>query len=98
MSGRRVHAAEARGMSLCDAVVPDDRLGAAALERASALAEAAPLGVQAVKSALRPELDAELAATLAAELEHQTRLKGTADFAEGMRAARDRSRPVFSGR
>jgi enoyl-CoA hydratase/carnithine racemase len=98
MSGRRVSAAEARSVGLCDAVSEPGQLLDDTLARAAEFAQGAPLAVRAIKSDARRRLLADLPAVLRDELAQQTRLKETADYAEGMSAVRERRRPAFVGR
>ncbi|WP_062997726.1 enoyl-CoA hydratase/isomerase family protein [Nocardia jinanensis] len=98
ISGRRVTAAEAQSLGLCDAVSEPGSLVADSLARAAEFAQGAPLAVRAIKQHSRRGLLADLPAILRDELAQQTQLKKTADYAEGMSAARERRSAAFIGR
>jgi enoyl-CoA hydratase/carnithine racemase len=97
-TGRRIDGVEAERIGLVDRLVEGELLDEAASELAAELAASAPLAVAAVRRTLRSGLLAEVEATLTAERGDQEKLMRTADFAEGLRAARDRRRPEFQGR
>jgi 2-(1,2-epoxy-1,2-dihydrophenyl)acetyl-CoA isomerase len=98
LTGRRCGGGQALAMGLVDRLVPDGQVEAAAVEFAAALASAAPLAVREVMVSLGRTRSDEFARATRMEFEAQTRLFGTADFAEGVAAARDRRRPEFLGR
>jgi enoyl-CoA hydratase/carnithine racemase len=96
-TGRDVSGAEAATMGLCDrAVDSDPRL--AALELAGQIAASAPLAVAAIRSTMRRDVLARVAAALDLEASAQASLLGTADFAEGIAASIGKREPVFHGR
>jgi len=95
-SGRDVSGAEAASIGLCDRAVDDDpRL--AALELASQIAASAPLAVSAIRSTMRRDVLARVAAALDLEASAQASLLDTADFAEGIAASIGKREPVFHG-
>jgi len=96
-SGGTLTGEEAERIGLCDAVVDDADVRAAARELASEFVESAPLAVQSIKETLRGDLVRRIQAVLPRELSEQTRLRKTADFAEGLRAGRQRRAPEFTG-
>jgi enoyl-CoA hydratase/carnithine racemase len=98
LTGRRVKAEEALVWGLVDQVVPLDELRAAALALAREIAENAPLAVQSTRATLRGELAAEVKAQTDLEFIEQNWLRGTADFAEGVRAVAERRPGAFTGR
>ena len=91
-----VGAGEAAAMGLVDRLVAPGEALAAALDVARKLAARAPLAVAATKRML-VESAGPLEAVLAAELEEQARLLGSADFAEGRTAFFDGRAPEFGG-
>lgn len=97
-TSRRVKGEEAHAMGLADVLVPRERVRGAALELAAEIAANAPLGLAATRATLRDGLADRVAAATDRELAEQTRLRATADFAEGMAAMAERRAPNFAGR
>ncbi|MHB8529289.1 MAG: enoyl-CoA hydratase/isomerase family protein [Caulobacteraceae bacterium] len=97
LTGRRIKGEEALEWGLVDRLAPLEGLRAAALELAGEIAENAPLAVQATRATLRADLAAAVKAATDHELGEQTRLRATADFAEGVRAVNERRPGVFVG-
>jgi enoyl-CoA hydratase/carnithine racemase len=97
-SGRRVGGTEAHGMGLCDDLVDQAALLPTALERAAAIARSGPLAVRAIRATLREGLVEQLRLAMEHECDVQESLRGTADFAEGIRATAERREPRFTGR
>ncbi|MFI6521419.1 enoyl-CoA hydratase/isomerase family protein [Spirillospora sp. NPDC050679] len=95
--GRTVSARRAYEIGLADGLAPPGGALDAALELAAGAAALAPLSVAATKRTLgraEPDLDR----LLAAELEEQTAIYASADFAEGRAAFAERRPPRFEGR
>jgi enoyl-CoA hydratase len=97
--GRHISAQEARDWGLINRVVPKGQAFAEALKIAEEIAnDNAPLSVQAILKSLRhnqqdmPEKDA-----LAAEEQLGWAIFGTKDSKEGMRAFKEKRKPVFLG-
>lgn len=97
LTGRRIKAEEALGWGLVDQVVAAEALGATAMALAQEIAENAPLAVQATRATLREGLSAVVMAQTEKEAAEQGRLRGTADFAEGVRAVAERRPGKFIG-
>jgi enoyl-CoA hydratase/carnithine racemase len=97
LTGRRIKAEEALGWGLIDQMVPLDELRGAALGLAREIAEAAPLAVESTRATLRASLAAAVKAQTDHELLEQSRLRKTADFAEGVKAVNERRPGVFVG-
>lgn len=97
LSGRRVRGEQALALGLCDRLADEDDLQAEAIAYAGELAASGPLAVRAIRATLRSGLVEEARAAMEHELAEQTRLRDTADFAEGVQAAAEMRDPVFSG-
>lgn len=97
LTARVVDAAEGWRLGLVDRVCSDGQLRAQSCELAAQIAGGAPLAVAAMRSTLRDQLASEVACAMRDELTKQRRLTSTADFREGIRAARQRRRPDFAG-
>jgi enoyl-CoA hydratase/carnithine racemase len=97
LTGRRIKGEEAHAWGLADELVPLERLREAALDLARELAAAAPLAVVATRATLRAGLAEAVRRQTDHELAEQTWLRGTADFAEGVRSVNERREGVFTG-
>ena len=97
LTGRRIKADEALGWGLVDDVVPMDALRPTALALAQELAENAPLAIEATRATLRGDIAIQVKAQTAKEFDIQSRLRQTADFAEGIRAVAERRPGRFTG-
>ncbi|HEY6426950.1 MAG TPA: enoyl-CoA hydratase/isomerase family protein [Acidimicrobiales bacterium] len=99
LTGRRVGGEEALALGLCDRLAGDGegevRKGAVAY--ADELRAAGPLAVRAIRGTLRHGLVDAARQAMAHEQAEQVRLRDTADFAEGVRAAAERREPRFGG-
>ncbi len=97
-SGRRVTGEESLAIGLCERVVGPDELRNAAHHHAATIAACAPLAVRSIRSTMRAGLSERFRAATDHEFAEQDRLRRTADFAEGVRAAAERREPRFEGR
>ncbi len=97
LTGRRIKADQALDWGLVDQVVAADQLRGTALALASELAEGAPLAVQSTRATLRKEIAALVRRQTDHEHVEQSRLRGTADFGEGVRAVAERRPGRFIG-
>jgi enoyl-CoA hydratase/carnithine racemase len=96
--GADVRGEEALRIGLVDRIAPIEELRGAAHAYAAEIAANGPLGVQAIRQTLRGDLGALVAEATRHEEEQQTRLRATADFAEGVAATSERRPPNFTGR
>ncbi|WP_016696109.1 enoyl-CoA hydratase/isomerase family protein [Rhodococcus rhodochrous] len=96
-TGRTVYGDEALQMGLCDRLVDDEKLLDEARSYASEIAAAAPLAVAAIRQRLHGDLADAVREALQRDWKDQTSLKLTADFREGIAAARERRVPRFVG-
>ena len=97
-TSRRVTGEDAVAMGLADVLAPREQVRSAALALAKEIAECSPLGVQATRATLRAGLAERVRAATEIELQKQTALRKTADFAEGVAAMAERRLPKFIGR
>jgi 2-(1,2-epoxy-1,2-dihydrophenyl)acetyl-CoA isomerase len=97
-TGTRIDGARALTMGLADRLVPTEQLRAAAEEFAGEIAAAAPLAVRSIRRTMRHGLAARVREATEHELSEQDRLRGTEDWAEGIRASLERRAPSFQGR
>ncbi len=93
-----VTAAAALEMGLVNAVVPDDRVGAAAHELAARLAAGPTAAYAAIKEQLAFAASHPLGAALEREGELQNALGATTDHREATAAFLRKERPTFTGR
>ena len=81
-----------------NAVLPDDELLPAVLERARTLAAGPRVALGLMKANLAVALSADLEDAMDAEVAHHTASKATADHAEAARAFVERRPARFAGR
>ncbi|HSV68166.1 MAG TPA: enoyl-CoA hydratase-related protein [Mycobacteriales bacterium] len=98
LTGRVVTGAEAVGLGLVNRVFPAGTLAAEALAIARQVASRAPVPTRLTKVALAGGGPATFEAALAWEAVAQPVTLAGADLAEGLRAARERRPPRFTGR
>jgi len=96
LTGRDVSGSEALEIGLCDRLTPSDPREAA-LMLAAEIAQSAPLSIVSIRATMRRSLVADVGAALDTEAGAQAALLPTADFREGIEAARARRAPVFTG-
>ncbi len=97
LTGRRVGGEEALALGLCDRLAGPGELVERALDYADQLAGSGPLAVRSIRATLRRGLVDEARLAMEHECSEQLRLRHTADFAEGVRAAAERREPRFGG-
>jgi enoyl-CoA hydratase/carnithine racemase len=97
-TGRRITGAEGHAMGLSDVfVATSEEVTPAAVRLAREIAECSPLGVVACRQIMRDGYADRVAAATTLELENQNALRGTVDFAEGVKAMTERRLPHFVG-
>jgi enoyl-CoA hydratase/carnithine racemase len=96
-TARRVQGTEARELSLCDRLVPADRIRAEAQALAAEIAASAPLAVRSIRQTMRGDLADQIRAATRHEQDEQVRLMTTGDFKEGIAAMSERRAPKFRG-
>ncbi len=94
----RLDAADALGLGLVNAVLPDEELLPHVLDTARRLATGPRVALGLMKANLALALSADLEEAMDAEVAHHVTSKGTADHAEAARAFVERRPPRFSGR
>ncbi|MFM9105280.1 MAG: enoyl-CoA hydratase/isomerase family protein [Chloroflexota bacterium] len=97
-TGRQAPAAEAFRLGLVDRLVDDDLVMDAALDLAAQIATNAPLGVRAVKLALRQSQGMGIEDARLAVNALRAPLDATDDYQEGLAAFAEKRSPRFRGR
>jgi enoyl-CoA hydratase/carnithine racemase len=99
VTGRTIGAREALERRLVTHVVPDDQLIAKARELASEIAtQCSPVGVAVARRLVYEHLFTDLATGIREDFAELSKMFGTADFKEGIRAFMQRRPPNFPGR
>jgi 2-(1,2-epoxy-1,2-dihydrophenyl)acetyl-CoA isomerase len=98
LTGRLITAEEAERMGLVNEVVADELVVAAALSKAEAIAENAPLAVQLTKAAAYRSWNASLEEALELASTYQSIAQTSEDHLEGIAAALEKRPPKFRGR
>jgi enoyl-CoA hydratase/carnithine racemase len=93
-----IDARRAHELGLLTEIVPDGELAAAAARLAADALRRAPQSYGLTKRLLLLAASADLTSSMTAETIAQSLLVGTEDHAEGLRAARERRPPEFTGR
>lgn len=97
-TGRRISAEEAEKMDVVEQVVPHDQLMEEAMKLAEEIAQHAPIALRELKKAITyglettPELSRKISIWL------RRGIDVSEDYQEGLRARREKRKPVFKGR
>ncbi|HEX2175781.1 MAG TPA: enoyl-CoA hydratase-related protein [Nocardioidaceae bacterium] len=97
LTGRIVQGEEARELGLVNRLLPEDGFVDAALDIAATVAAAAPVATRYTTTALRDGGHASFEAAVQWEALAQPVTLATADLQEGLAAAREKRRPLFTG-
>ncbi len=98
LTSRRIDGEQACAWGLADLCVPLAEVRDSALALAAEIAACAPLAVVSTRATLRRGLAERVRKQTDHELVEQNRLRGTADWEEGIKATAERRDPVFQGR
>jgi methylglutaconyl-CoA hydratase len=98
LTGRIIGAEEALRMGLANEMVAPDKLLQRAEELVASLLQNSPASLLATKRLLRKYSSAELDQQIAAAVGENARIRGTADFREGIASFLEKRAPRWSGR
>ena len=97
LTSRRLTGEQATAWGLADLCVAADQLRKASFALAAEIAGCAPLAVDSTRRTLRHGLADRVAMQTDHELAEQNALRGTSDWAEGIKATAERREPNFTG-
>lgn len=95
LTGSRLNGEQATSIGLCDRLSTEATLLEEAYSMASAIAQSAPMAVEAIRLTMRDGFADQVEAAMRTERIEQDRLLDTADRAEGLRASAERRTPRF---
>ena len=97
-TGKIIDAKEAYRIGLVNAVVPQEKLMATAMDLAGNICKVAPLAVRAAKEAISRGADTTLEEGLRIELNLEYKVLQTEDFIEGTTAFAEKRKPNYKGK
>lgn len=97
LTSQKVPGEEAVRIGLADRLAPEEELGQVALDFARRIAEMAPHVVTSTRETLRRGLVDAVRSATEREMAEQAWLMKSQDYAEGLRAAKERRKAVFTG-
>ena len=97
LTGRRVGAEEALRLGLVNRIAPDGDVVGAAVALAEEIAEGGPVALGAAKAAIQEGLELPLDEALELEFQKYQAVIPTQDRLEGLRAFREKRKPVYRG-
>lgn len=98
LTGRRIGAREALEIGLVNGICPVDGLLDRSRKLASEISEGGPVAVQQAKVAINKGMQTDVQSGLAIESEAYSRCIPTEDRLEGLKAFREKRKPVYKGR
>ena len=98
MTGDLIDAKEAWRIGMINKVVPAEELGKATKELAQKIANGPPVALSMIKRSVYKTLGGDLSASLDCESDNQAMLLNSEDNKEGIKAFREKRKPVFKGR
>ena len=97
-TSRRIKGEDAFKMGLINEIVPQPEVLEASIRLATEIAGCAPLGLLSTRETLRGDLAERIRIATERELQEQTWLRDTHDFAEGVKAVSERRPARFVGK
>lgn len=98
LTARRIDAAEAYRLGICQEVVAADQLMARTMEWAQEIADCAPLSIRATKQAAQSGMDMPLEEALTSHFDGIARMLKSEDFIEGPLAFAEKRKPEWKGK
>ena len=97
LTGRQIDAKEAQRLNLINRSVPENEVLKCAMDMAGLIAEKGPISLEYTKEAIKKGLDLTLEQGLRLEADLYYLLHTTNDREEGIKAFREKRKPVFKG-
>ncbi len=97
LTGKRIDGEEGHRLGLLDRLVASEEIDNAAIAFAQEIATSAPNSIRTIRATMRDGLVARFKAATDREGLEQSKLRGSMDFREGVRATAERRPAVFTG-